>query len=318
MVQALVDAAADTGIGLTLLPVLYERAGFAEPALRPDQARFHLDAQGVWAACEYVQAQRHARLRAGVALHSLRAVRPESVHRLAALARHLDGPIHIHVAEQTAEVDDCLAHTGQRPVQWLAAQRLLDARWQLVHATHVMPEEIAAVGRAGSGAVICPSTEGNLGDGLTDVAAWLGSGASLAIGSDSHVTRSWREELRWLEYGQRLQRRQRNVCAAPPAQPNTAARLWQAALDGGARAAGHARWGLQPGARADLVVVDPQDSALAGLPPERTLDALVFSSPARPWHDVMVAGQWVIQRRQHPRAEVTAAAFAGVMHDLWG
>lgn len=317
MAQALADAAADTGIGLTLLPVLYERAGFAAPTLRPDQARFHLDAQGVWAACQRIQAQRHARLQAGVAVHSLRAAQPESVRQLAALARRLDGPIHIHVAEQTAEVDDCLAHTGQRPVQWLAAQGLLDARWQLVHATHVTPEEIAAVGHSRAGVVICPSTEANLGDGLTDVAAWLASGAAFSIGSDSHVTRSWREELRWLEYGQRLRLRQRNVCAAPPAQPGTAARLWQAALDGGARAAGHARWGLQPGARADLLVADPNDGALAGIPPERTLDALVFSSPARPWHGVMVAGHWVVQGRQHPRGEATAEAFSRVMRSLW-
>lgn len=318
--RALADAAAQTGIGLTLLPVLYERAGFQQPQLRPDQQRFHLDADGVWAVHQAVRGwDGTAPLNAGVAIHSLRAARPESISRLRALAEGSDGPIHIHVAEQTAEVDDCLAATGRRPVEWLASQGLLDTRWHLVHATHVNQAEILAVAHCGSTAVICPSTEANLGDGLTDIAAWLRAGVPLAIGSDSHVTRSWREELRWLEYGQRLSRRQRNVAAAPVSgRPDTAGRLWHSALEGGARAAGFTRWGLQAGARADLLVADLGDASLAGIPPDRLLDALVFSSPGRPWHDVMVAGRWVVQ--QHRQAQATAAAedFAAVMRGLWG
>ncbi|MBT9595207.1 MAG: formimidoylglutamate deiminase [Vitreoscilla sp.] len=318
MSQALVEAASDTGIGLTLLPVLYERAGFAQPALRPDQQRFHLDADGVWAVQQAVQAQGHARLNAGVAIHSLRAARPESIHRLRQLAEGLDGPIHIHVAEQPAEVRDCLAHTGLRPVEWLAQQDLLDARWQLVHATHVNRAEILAVAHSGSTAVICPSTEANLGDGLTDLPAWLKAGVPLAIGSDSHVTRAWREELRWMDYGQRLSLKCRNVSAAPElGQPATAARLWESALEGGGRAAGHTLWGLHPGARADLLVVDLADASLAGIPPARLLDTLVFSSPGRPWRDVMVAGDWVVRdHHQHGTAE-RLARFEAVMHRLW-
>ncbi|MGM9490150.1 formimidoylglutamate deiminase [Ideonella sp. YS5] len=318
MIQALVEAAAEVGIGLTVLPVLYERAGFALPELRPDQARFHLGAEDVWAAATAVQQQRHARLSAGVAIHSLRAARAESIHRLQALAEGFDGPIHIHVAEQPAEVRDCLAATGLRPVEWLAQQGLLDARWQLVHATHVNRAEILAVAHCGSTAVICPSTEANLGDGLTDLPAWLRAGVPLAIGSDSQVTRAWREELRWLDYGQRLSLKSRNVCAAPEAgQPATAERLWQSALDGGASAAGEASWGIHPGARADLLVVDLGDASLAGIPPGRLLDALVFSSPGRPWRDVMVAGDWVVREHQQRGAAERLGHFESVMQRLW-
>ncbi|MFZ5549891.1 MAG: formimidoylglutamate deiminase [Pseudomonadota bacterium] len=319
MVQALVEAAAEVGIGLTVLPVLYERAGFTQPALRPDQARFLLDAQGVWAAAQAVQAQAHPRLNAGLAIHSLRAAAPESIHRLRELAEGFGGPIHIHVAEQPAEVRDCLATTGRRPVEWLASEGLLDARWQLVHATHVTQAEIEAVAQGRSTAVICPSTEANLGDGLTDIPAWLKAGVPLAIGSDSHVTRAWREELRWLEYGQRLALRQRNVAASPEqGRPATAERLWQSALAGGGAAMGESAWGLQPGARADLLVIDLGDASLAGIPADRVLDALVFSSPGRPWRDVMVAGHWVVQdHHQHGSIE-RQARFEAVMEGLWG
>lgn len=318
MSWALADAAATAGIGLTVLPVLYERAGFTQPTLRPDQRRFATTADSVWQACQRIGAAGRPLVNAGVALHSLRAAAPESIHRLRQLAEGFAGPVHIHVAEQTAEVDDCLRATGQRPIEWLAAQGLLDPRWQLVHATHTVPAEIDAVARSGAAAVICPSTEANLGDGLCDLPRWLASGASLALGSDSHVTRAWREELRLLEYGQRLALRQRNVSAAPAeGQPATAQRLWQRMQAGSGAAAGLGAWGLQPGARADLLVVDEADAALRGIPPGHLLDALVFSSPGRPWHSVMVAGQWVVQAHRHPQAEAVADRFAEVMAQLW-
>jgi formimidoylglutamate deiminase len=199
-----------------------------------------------------------------------------------------------------------------RPIEWLCRHAAPDARWQLVHATHATPAEIDAVAASGAGVVICPSTEANLGDGLTDIPGWLRAGVPMSIGSDSHVTRAWPEELRWLEYGQRLGLRQRNVCAAPSGgEPATAARLLQRALHAGGRAAGFARWGLQPGARADLLVIDAQDDALLGIPAERLLDALVFSSPTQPFRDVMVAGRWA------QRSAATAARFADAMRALW-
>jgi formimidoylglutamate deiminase len=233
----------------------------------------------------------------------------------------LDGlgevPIHIHVAEQTAEVDDCLQATGQRPIDWLASHADLDARWQLVHATHATMAEIDAVARSGAGVVICPSTEGNLGDGLADLPGWLQAGVPMAIGSDSHVTRAWPEELRWLEYGQRLRLRQRNVSAAPAdGEPSTAARLFGRALSAGGTAAGFGRWGLSVGARADLLVLDTQDTNLLALPVDRLLDALVFSNPSQPFRDVMVAGRWALREHQ-PTGGGIAARFAGAMHALW-
>ncbi|MBL8309772.1 MAG: formimidoylglutamate deiminase [Burkholderiales bacterium] len=318
MAWTLADAAADAGIRLTLLPVLYERAGFALPRLRDDQRRFATDARWV------LNAQRRladafsgegAPLNAGVAIHSLRAATPEGI---AELAQSADGPIHIHVAEQTAEVEDCLKHTGLRPVEWLLRQHALDPRWQLVHATHVTREEIDGVAASGACAVICPTTEANLGDGLTDVAAWLDAGTALAMGSDSHVTRDWREELRLLEYGQRLQRRARNIAASPAAQqPATAERLFSRMVTGSAAAAGQHAWGLVPGARADAVLVRYDDDALLGVPPTRLLDAMVFSSPSRRFADVLVAGRWALRAGSHPRDDAIAGAFRRAMHELW-
>ncbi|MBQ0929863.1 formimidoylglutamate deiminase [Ideonella sp. 4Y16] len=318
MAWALRDSARASGIGLTLLPVLYERAGFRHGALRPDQARFRLGADEVWSASQRLRTQADARFDAGLAIHSLRGAAPESIHRLAHLAAGWSGAIHIHVAEQTGEVDDCLAATGRRPIEWLLHEQLLDARWQLVHATHATPAEVAGVAASGAGVVICPGTEADLGDGLTDLSAWLAAGVPVAVGSDSQVTRDWREELRWLEWGQRLARRQRNLAADPArSQPATAARLFEAARQAGAAAAGLPAWGLTPGARADLLVMAADDPALTGIPASHRLDALVFSAPTRPWRDVMVAGTWVRQSNHQPGREAAAERLAAVMQRLW-
>lgn len=305
MAHALVRAAQRAGIGLTLLPVLYERAGFAQETLRDDQRRFASTVSDVLRWRDAVRALGATRVGAGVAIHSLRAARPASMVTLVRACDGDPGPIHVHVAEQTSEVDDCLAATGARPIEWLAQHAALDARWQLVHATHATPGEIEAVARSGAGIVICPSTEANLGDGLCDLPRWLAAGVPAAIGSDSHVTRCWREELRLLDYGQRLTLRRRNVAAAPErGQAATAQRLFDAALAAGAQAAGFARWGLEAGAPADLLVVDPDDASVLGMPSAYTLDAQVFSSPVRPWRDVMTGGRWVV--RAHMRADDAA------------
>lgn len=315
---ALADAAEDVGMGLTLLPVLYERAGFSQPQLRRDQERFALDAHQVWAAHRALSSSGRPQLNAGVAIHSLRAAATQSIHTLKDLAQDMDGPIHIHVAEQTAEVDDCLRATGQRPLQWLVDQGLLDRRWQLVHATHSTPQEIDAIASHGAGAVLCPSTEANLGDGLCDLRGWLSAGVPLSLGSDSHITRSVSEELRWLDYGQRLQYRQRNISAAPEHnQLSTAHRLWQRCLDGGAAAAGMRAWGLKSGARADALVLDTSASALLGIPAERYLDAWVFSSPTPPFADVMVGGRWVIRDHQHAKQNSVANSYKQTMENIW-
>ncbi len=309
---ALADAAGAAGIGLTLLPVLYERAGFTQPALREDQRRFATDADAVLAL------QRAAQgfgVPCGVAIHSLRAARPESIARVAAGAGA--GPIHIHVAEQTAEVDDCIAATGARPIEWLAKHLPLDARWQLVHATHATPDEIDAVAASGAGVVLCPTTEANLGDGLPDLTRWLASSTPLSIGSDSHVGRDALEELRLAEFGQRLILRRRNVAADHAREPSTAARLFERTLAGGAAAAGHADWGFVEGARADLLVADPSCEATLGIPGDSLLDALVFAGAARPWRDVMVAGRWALREHHHADGAAVAARFERAMHKLW-
>ena len=295
MSRALVLAAQDTGIGLTLLPVLYERAGFAAAGLRDDQRRFATSVDDVLALRDGVRALQAPNVSAGVAIHSLRAAKASSILHLVERVAADAAPIHVHVAEQTAEVDDCVAASGLRPIEWLVKHVTLDARWQLVHATHTVAAEVDAVSVSGAGVVLCPSTEANLGDGLPDLPRWLDGAAALAIGSDSHVTRDWREEIRLLEYGQRLALRRRNVAAAPHhGEPSTAARLFERLLAGGAAAAGHPAAGLQVGARADLLVIDSADPALADRASSELLDTLVFSSPTRPFAQVMVGGRWVV------------------------
>jgi len=313
MAWALASAAEDTGIGLTLLPVVYTRSGFGAEGLRPDQHRFAADADWVWAACQRIQGAGLSRVNAGVALHSLRGASPADILRLRDLVGAADLPIHIHVAEQTAEVADCLAATGKRPIEWLATEGLLDPRWQLVHATHATQAEIDAVAASGAGIVICPGTEGNLGDGFADLPGWLAGGVPLTVGSDSQVTRGWVEELRWLEYGQRLLLRQRNVASAPGLQPSSAARLFDATVHGGARAAGFAAWGLTPGARADAIVLNRDADTLRGLPDEALLDAVVFGSNGSPWKSVWVAGR----ARPWRAPQRVGDAFEAAMRELW-
>lgn len=317
MAWAVADAAADAGLGLTVLPVLYERAGFAQPVLRPDQRRFAGTPNFIARLQATVQASGRPLVNAGVALHSLRAASTESIDALLARVGDADMPIHIHVAEQMQEVRDCLAATGQRPIAWLGQRWAMDTRWQLVHATHTEQAEIDAVARSGAGMVICPSTEGNLGDGFADLPAWLAAGVPMALGSDSHVGRQWAEELRWLEYGQRLRLQQRNVAAAPTQQPATAARLFDAALHAGGPAAGQALWGLTRGARADALVLDLQTPGLLGVPANHQLDALVFASQGAAFQEVWVAGRRVIHQGRHVAQDRIASAFRQVMQALW-
>jgi formimidoylglutamate deiminase len=318
MVHALAGAAADTGIGLTLLPVLYERAGFARAGLRDDQRRFATGADDVIALRDGVRALGLPEVSAGVAIHSLRAASAPSIHRLLRRVGDDAGPIHVHVAEQTGEVDDCVAATGLRPIEWLCKEVRLDARWQLVHATHATPQEIECVGSTGAGVVLCPTTEANLGDGLPDLPRWLATPAMLSVGSDSQVGRSWVEELRWLEYGQRLAHRVRNVAADPALGLDaTAARLFGRTLAGGAVAAGMDRWGLVAGARADLLVLDGRAPGLRGVPASHALDALVFASGAPAWAQVWVGGRCVLRNGAHEQAEAIGAAFEQTLREVW-
>jgi formimidoylglutamate deiminase len=315
---SLADAAQDSGVGLTLLPVLYERAGFLQHTLRADQRRFASSPTLVARLAQDIASVRRPLVNTGIAVHSLRAARPTAMRTLLdAYAGH-DGPIHIHVAEQMQEVRDCEAALGVRPIEWLCRNQALDARWQLVHATHASQAEIDRVAEAGAGVVLCPGTEANLGDGLADLEAWLTAGVPLSIGSDSHVLRNWPEELRWLEYGQRLKLQRRNVAAAPTlGYASTAARLFEAALAGGKNAAAADHSGITRGARADALVLNPQAAGLLGVAPVHTLDALVFAGAPKGIDSVYVAGQCVVTQGRHVREDSIARRFAHAMGELW-
>lgn len=312
MSLALVRAAQRTGIGLTLLPTLYMRAGFAHDTLRDDQRRFASTPERIARIVQDLQ--RHtandARINVGAAIHSLRAVPPAALKELATFAAAQQLPVHIHIAEQTQEVDDCLVHTGMRPIEWLLHHVDVDARWNLVHATHTTRDELRAVQACGASIVICPATEANLGDGVFDLPGYGALQGCWSIGSDSHVTRRWSEELRLLEYSQRLTLRKRNVAAQCLGSPSTAAALLEGALCGGPSATGQPLGGIALGQRADFSVLDTQSSALLGLPAGQLLDACVFSSPDARLADVFVAGRAV--------QTIAPGRFASVLRDMWG
>ncbi|NML45989.1 formimidoylglutamate deiminase [Ramlibacter sp. G-1-2-2] len=306
--QALARAAQGVGIGLTLLPALYMRAGFGERALREDQRRFASTPDSVLAIAERLHGMAPL-VTSGVAIHSLRAADMVAISEVAAAARGRM-PLHIHIAEQRREVEDCRACHGERPVAWLLRQQRVDERWNLVHATHTLPEEAIALRDTGAAVVVCPSTEANLGDGVFDLQTWLGASGRWSIGSDSHVTRSWCEELRLLEYSQRFALRERNVAARAALRESTAAALFEGALEGGSAAAGVPLGGLAVGQRADFMVLDANADALLGVPEDQLLDAQVFSAPEAKPLSVYVAG------RLTQRAD-TRSAFLEAMRALW-
>jgi formimidoylglutamate deiminase len=250
------------------------------------------------------------RVTAGIALHSLRAVDEAALNECAAAARSAGLPVHIHIAEQQLEVDDCLQHHGVRPIEWLLKNARLDASWNLVHATQANADELKALQSTGASIVLCPSTEANLGDGVFDLGTWQSAGGSWSLGSDSHVTRSWTEELRLLEYSQRFVLRKRNVAARAAGVECTAAALLQSAIAGGSAAAGLPLAGLAVGQRADFAVMAMDAPALAGVPATHLLDALVFSSPGTPMARVVVEGRDVAARPD-------AAAYEAALRTLW-
>jgi formimidoylglutamate deiminase len=294
---ALIAAARDTGIRLRLLPTLYQQGGFDGRALAPQQRRFGLSTDAYLRLLARLRREVGDGVELGVAFHSLRAVPLEAMRAVLAAAP-ADAPVHLHISEQSAEVDDCLARHGARPVAWLLGQLAVDDRWCLVHATHLDAAEVDALARSGATVALCPSTEANLGDGLFPLPAWLAAGGSWGIGSDSHVSVSLVEELRWLEYGQRLVTRRRNI-AASAAQPSCGETLFAAALAGGRRGAG-----LSSGDDAgDLIVLDDEAVELAARPPERLLDAFVFAGNRRLVRDVFVGGQRQVAGGRHLRRD---------------
>ena len=314
---ALLRAARTAGIAITLLPVLYQTSGFGAKPPRADQARFICSTDNMLSLLERLAPAAQAQGAVlGLAPHSLRAVPPDS---LAAAVQGLtalnpQAPIHIHIAEQTQEVDDCIAWSGQRPVQWLLNHAPVDERWCLVHATHMTPDEYAGAARTGAVAGICPTTEANLGDGIFDMPQWLQHGGRWGVGSDSHACVNAAEELLMLEYGQRLSRRQRNVLASG-SQPEVATAMTLKAVQGGAQASG--RWGagaaagIAVGQSADWVVLNAQHVALRGLPAPAMLSAHVFASHRTSAIDsVSVGGASRVAQGRHALHDPAASAFA--------
>ena len=307
-------AAQAAGIGLTLLPVMYAYAGFGAAPLKPEQRRFRSDPALVLRIVEALDGLRGPQLEVGAAPHSLRAVSIEQLNELA-VALPADRPLHIHVAEQALEVRQCLDATGRRPVDLLMEQAGIDARWCLVHATHLSDGEVTALARSGAVAGLCPTTEANLGDGLFPLAPYLAAGGRFGIGSDSHVSQSPVEELRWLEYGQRLLHQRRNIVVGAR-QRDVAAGLWQQALLGGAQASGRRLGVLAPGRRADLLVLDGDHPNLDGAAPEDVLGRFLFCGNDNLVRDVLAGGRWTVRNGRHPAQDAIAARYKTALRQL--
>jgi formimidoylglutamate deiminase len=309
-----IQAAAEaTGIGLTLLPVFYAHSDFggAPPLLA--QRRFVHDTTSFHAL---VDALALDGIKIGVAPHSLRAVAPSELCAVVEFVRAHDGdaPIHIHAAEQTKEVEDCVAWSGARPVEWLLAHAEVDRRWCIVHATHITDDEAERLAAAGAVAGLCPTTEADLGDGVFPSRTYLSAGGRVGIGGDSHVGVDPFLELRLIEAAQRLTLRRRNVLAREG--ESTGLALYRAALAGGAQALAQPVGAIEVGRRADLLVLDENDPALAEQSAAHLLDAAIFGPARHVVRDVMVAGRWVIGEGHHADEEAILTRYRQTLKRL--
>jgi formimidoylglutamate deiminase len=313
MSTRIVNAAERTGIALTLMPVFYAHGGFGGIPPVSGQRRFICDLDRyvrlLEASRTLVAKLKHARV--GVAPHSLRAVTPEELAILLPLAAA--DPIQLHVAEQVREVEACQAWSGKRPVEWLFEHAPVDARFCLVHATHMTAEETQRFAKSGAVAGLCPITEANLGDGYFPATDFVAAGGTFAIGTDSNVTISVQEELRMLEYGQRLQRRARNLFSGHDS--STGRSLFEGAVKGGARALGSAT-GLDLGAPADLVSLDVSRPHFAGRERDRLLDSWIFGGVGSCVDRVWRAGVEVVTNGQHKERDAIAARYRSTLEQL--
>lgn len=294
-----ISAAEQAGIGITVLPTLYNYSGFGGQASSPGQRRFVNGADKyleIYETLKGVCATNPLR-RLGISPHSLRAVTPEL---LGAVLKNVEGdtPIHIHVAEQTREVDDCLAWSGRRPVQFLLENFDVSPRWCAIHATHMTEAETNGLAKSGAIAGLCPTTEANLGDGIFPADKFLRQGGTIAIGSDSQITISPAEDLRMLEYSQRLRDRTRNALASC-AGASTGRSLFEAVLKGGAACLDQLVGVIAVGRRCDIAVLDDEHSAMIGREGDGALDAWIFSAGNAAVKDVIVGGSHIVKDRRH-------------------
>jgi formimidoylglutamate deiminase len=321
MWDAVGDAARAAGIGLTFLPTLYQSSDFGGRPLKPEQARFFMDTDRFLRAVEQrIGAERRANslmVRTGAAFHSLRAVPLDHLRRAALALRGIDPsmPVHIHVAEQMLEVRACGQATGRRPIELLLDQDLLTQHWCVVHATHATPEELRGIAAAGAPVCLSISTEANLGDGFFDAGRFLAMNGRLCVGSDSQSTVSPAEELRWLEYQQRLRKKHRGVLATK-SESHVGTRLWREAAQSGAHALGQPVGGIAVGCRADWLVLDGQHPSMAGASADVVLDRLLFAGGDKAIRDVMVGGRWVVKGGSHSTEEQLRADFDRIMREL--
>jgi formimidoylglutamate deiminase len=319
MALALLRAAQRAGIGFTLLPVLYQAGGFGGQSASVDQRRFIRSTESVLRLLEHLQPLCEAQgARLGLAPHSLRAVPPQALREALTGLDAIDAtaPVHIHIAEQSLEVDACIAWSGQRPVAWLLDHADVDERWCLVHATHMDASEHATAAARGAVTGLCPTTEANLGDGIFDLQAWRAAHGLWGIGSDSHICVSAAEELLMLEYSQRLATRQR-IVGATEAQPHVASALTLAAVQGGAQASGRPIGGLAVGQQADFVMLDADHPALLELAATDMLSAHVFASNrSSAVRAVWVGGRPLVASGRHHLHHNALAGFAAARKEL--
>jgi formimidoylglutamate deiminase len=312
LAERVIESAGTSGIAMTLLPVLYTHGGFGHRPLNPAQKRFGGNAESIAALLRDL-VDRHAHtpsLRFGVAPHSARAVDAVQLTDLVQAMEGIDAtaPIHMHASEQTGEVRECFETQGVTPIHWIMDLVAVDRRWCFVHSTHATEEERERMREAGVVAGLCPTTEANLGDGIFPFDEHFALGGRWGVGGDSHVSRSPFEELRALEYSQRLSKRVRNVTASESV-PDVAANLWQGACSGGAQALGQPVGMLAAGRRADFVVLDAGSADFESLAASSALAVSMFSGIPAPVRDVYVAGVRVIHDGRHPAEAQAAAGF---------
>jgi formimidoylglutamate deiminase len=312
--KQVIAAATKTGMGISMLPVLYSYADFNQQALREDQRRFNTNVEQILQIVQALEGQRNAQVEVGVAPHSLRAASTDQIRDLMQ-GMPAQRPIHIHIAEQMREVQACLAATGKRPVELLFETQNVDKHWCLVHATHLTQQEVASMAASQSVAGICTSTEGNLGDGFFELPAYIAANGRFGIGTDSHASQSVVEEIRWLEYGQRLKQQGRNI-ASVKGQRRVADFLWQQCLSGGAQASGRKVGQLQSGYRADIVVFDDQHPNLQNIDVADMLSTVVFSGNDQLVRDVYVGGELVVEAGRHREQTQINADYVACMKAL--
>ena len=309
------QAALQTGMGLTHLPVLYERGGCDGRSLTAGQLRFGNDPERfvrLWHATRSAMRDLPADCVLGVAPHSLRAASPAGIAMAANLSPAT--PIHIHAAEQLAEVAEVLTHTGARPVQWLLENQELSPRWCLIHATQMQPWETTGLAASGAIAGLCPITEANLGDGIFDGVRFLQAGGQFGVGSDSNLRISLSEELRSLEYSQRLAHRGRAMLAEP--SRSTGRVLYQGACEGGAIAAGRASGAIAVGMWADLLALDCTSPDMAASAGDTLLDTYIFAGDDRMVADVWSAGRHIVTAGRHVARDGVVAGYQRVITRL--